>query len=149
MAAAANTSGRLCVRWRTDNGGGRRNNDARSPVGTVMEIRHLPVRLATACAVAVTLFGGSAGVSAQNSDTGSTHTTACVKDSAITAKIKARLAADHLTGPGDIHVHTDKNGVVWLSGRAATRGAADEAISVARAAAHVSKVHSKITIAKN
>ena len=57
----------------------------------------------------MTVSGGSAGVRAQNSDTGSSHTTACVKDSTIAAKIKARLGADHLTGLGNIHVDTDKN----------------------------------------
>ncbi len=39
-----------------------------------------------------------------------------VKDSVITTKIKTKLAAEHPASAKHIHVDTDKNGVVWLSG---------------------------------
>jgi hyperosmotically inducible protein len=40
---------------------------------------------------------------------------AFVKDSAITTKIKTKLAADHPTSLALVHVDTDKDGVVWLT----------------------------------
>ena len=46
------------------------------------------------------------------------HAVVFVKDSAITTKIKTKLAADHITSLERIHVDTDKDGVVWLSGTA-------------------------------
>ena len=72
-----------------------------------------------------------------------------MKDSAITTKIKTRLAADHITSLADIHVDTDKHGVVWLSGSVKTREAADEAVSIARSTAHVKRVHSDIKVVQD
>ena len=46
-----------------------------------------------------------------------------VKDSAITTKVKAKLAAKHLSTLTRIKVDTDADGVVWLSGRAPTKDA--------------------------
>lgn len=74
---------------------------------------------------------------------------AFVKDSAITTKIKTRLAAEHMTSLADIHVDTDKDGVVWLSGSVKTQKAADRAVAIARATAHVKKVHSDIRVAES
>jgi hyperosmotically inducible protein len=45
-----------------------------------------------------------------------------------------------------IHVDTDRDGVVWLSGTASTRKAADKAVSIARDTEHVKDVHSNITV---
>lgn len=69
-------------------------------------------------------------------------------DSAITTKIKARLAAHHVTSLGDIHVNTDKDGVVWLSGSVKTQEEADEAVSIARSTDHVKRVHSEIKVVR-
>ena len=69
-----------------------------------------------------------------------------MKDSAITTEVKSKLAAEHITSLERIHVDTDKNGVVWLSGSASTREAADKAVSIARGTEHVTHVHSDITI---
>lgn len=41
-----------------------------------MKIRRLTVRLATACAIVITLLAASAGVSAQNSNPHASHVTA-------------------------------------------------------------------------
>ena len=48
-----------------------------------------------------------------------------VKDSAITTKVKTKLAAKHLSTLTKIKVDTDENGVVWLSGKAPTADARD------------------------
>jgi hyperosmotically inducible protein len=72
-----------------------------------------------------------------------------VKDSAITTKIKAKLAVDHVTSLGRITVDTDKNGEVWLSGTAGTQAAVDQAVSLARATEGVKSVHSDLTVKKD
>ncbi|HXS12463.1 MAG TPA: BON domain-containing protein [Acidobacteriaceae bacterium] len=105
--------------------------------------------LAMSCAILATLLGSAVTVTAQNSDTDSAHAVAFVKDSAITTKIKTKLAAEHMSSLGDIHVDTDKDGVVWLSGSVKTKKAADRAVAIARATAHVKKVHSDIRVAES
>ena len=55
-----------------------------------------------------------------------------VKDSAITTAIKTKLAGEHVASLGRIHVDTDKDGVVWLTGSARTQEAGDKAASIAR-----------------
>jgi hyperosmotically inducible periplasmic protein len=69
-----------------------------------------------------------------------------VKDSVITTKIKAKLAAEHLASATQLSVDTDNNGVVWISGVAASQAEADKAVSIARTTEGVSAVKSEITI---
>jgi hyperosmotically inducible protein len=69
-----------------------------------------------------------------------------MKESAITTEMKTKLAAEHITSLERIHVDTDKDGVVWLSGSASTRKAAYKAVSIARDTEHVKDVHSDITV---
>jgi len=101
------------------------------------------------CLVFGTLLGFTAITVAEDSDADRSHPGAFVKDSAITSKIKAKLAADHLTSMARIHVDTDKDGVVWLSGTARTQEAADAAISIAHDTEHVRAVHSNIKVKKD
>ena len=105
--------------------------------------------LATSCAILATLLGGSVVANAQDSHSNTAHAETYVKNSAITTKIKTRLAAEHVTSLGDIHVTTEKDGVVWLSGRVKTRQAAEKAMSIARATAHVKRVHSEIKVIRD
>jgi hyperosmotically inducible protein len=105
--------------------------------------------LATGCAIFATLLGSSIAATAQDSHSDAAHAETYVKDSAITTKIKIRLAAEHVTSLGNIHVNTDKNGVVWLSGSVKTRQAADKAVSIARSTARVKRVHSEIKVIKD
>jgi hyperosmotically inducible protein len=97
------------------------------------------------CLVVGTLLGAVVAV-AEDTDMDRNHPKEFVKDSAITAKIKTKLAADHLTSVGRIHVDTDKSGVVWLTGTARSQEAADRAVEMARNTEHVVSVHSDIRI---
>src|ERR1700761_6727624 len=69
-----------------------------------------------------------------------------VKDSAITTKVKAKLAAKHLSTLTRIKVDTDENGVVWLSGRAPTQDASDLAAMIAKKTEGVTSVHNDIAV---
>ena len=69
-----------------------------------------------------------------------------VKDSVITTKIKTKLAAKHLSTLGKIKVDTDANGVVWLSGKAPTKDAADMAGLIAKDTDGVKSVHNDIVV---
>ena len=100
---------------------------------------------ATACVLAGALLGSTMLI-AQDADTDRTHPVAFVKDSAITTKIKTKLAAEHLTSVGRIHVDTDKDGVVWLTGSARSQEAIDKAVSIARDTEHVKSVHSELVV---
>ena len=95
------------------------------------------------------LVGPVAALAAEDSDADRSHPTAFVKDSAITAKIKTKLAAEHITSVGHIHVDTDKDGIVWLTGTAHSQEAVDKAVSIARETEHVKSVHSYLTVKKD
>jgi hyperosmotically inducible protein len=69
-----------------------------------------------------------------------------VKDSVITTKVKSKLAAKHLSTLTKIKVDTDANGVVWLSGRAPTKDAADMAGLIAKDTEGVKSVHNDIVV---
>lgn len=104
---------------------------------------------ATTCLVFGTLLGSAVAWAGEDSDTDRSHPVAFVKDSAITMAIKAKLAAEQLTSLARIHVDTDKDGVVWLTGSAKTQEAADKAESIARETEHVKTVHSDIKVEKD
>src|SRR5450432_2585317 len=63
--------------------------------------------------------------------------TTYVKDSAITTKIKSKLAAQHISSLDRIHVDTDANGKVYLSGTAHSQAELDKAVSIAQSTEHV------------
>jgi hyperosmotically inducible periplasmic protein len=69
-----------------------------------------------------------------------------VKDSAITTKVKAKLAEKHMSTLTKISVDTDKNGVVWLSGTAPTKDAKDLAGMITKDTDGVTAVHNNIVI---
>jgi hyperosmotically inducible protein len=106
-------------------------------------------KLAITGVVFGTLLGSVVALADQDSDTDRSHPKAFVKDSAITTKIKAKLSAEHITSLGRIHVDTDKDGVVWLTGSARTQEAADKAEAIARETEGVKAVHSHIKIKKD
>lgn len=69
-----------------------------------------------------------------------------VKDSAITAKIKTKLAAEQITSMTQIKVDTDNQGVVWLSGVAKSQEEADKALSIAQGTDGVKSVKNNIKV---
>ncbi len=103
-------------------------------------------KLAMSYVVFGALLGSAAAIAGDDGKAVGTSTTVFVKDSAITTKIKTKLAADHLTSLGRIHVDTDENGRVWLTGTARSQAAIEQAGSLARDTEHVKSVHNDLTI---
>ena len=83
---------------------------------------------------------------AADSDTDRNKPGTFVKDSAITAKIKTKLAADNPTSLASIHVDTDKDGVVWMSGTAKTQQDVDKALSIAKNTEGVRSVKNEVKV---
>jgi len=108
----------------------------------------MKTKLVMTCLVCGMLLGPAVTM-AQDSDADRSHPKAFVKDSAITMKIKTKLAAEHITSLGRIHVDTDKDGVVWLSGHARTQVAIDKAESIAHETEGVKEVRNHIKIKKD
>jgi hyperosmotically inducible protein len=102
--------------------------------------------LVSAVVAAVAALGPMAARAEGDGDMDRSHPKAFVKDSAITAKVKAKLAADHLTSLAKIHVDTDDNGIVWLKGSTEKREVAERAVAIARATEDVKDVHSDIVV---
>ena len=75
-----------------------------------------------------------------------THPENFVKDSAITASVRMRLAQQAETRGGTIRVDTDAQGVVWLSGNAPSAEAAALAESIARGTTGVRDVQNHIAV---
>ncbi len=98
---------------------------------------------------AVALLAGPVVAFATDSDTDRSHPVTFVKDSEITTKIKTKLAAEHITSLGNIHVDTDASGVVYLSGSAHSQEAIDKAVSIARGTERVTSVHSHLIVKKD
>jgi hyperosmotically inducible protein len=105
--------------------------------------------LATSLMAIGILLGPVVALATEDSDSDRSHPKAFVKDSAITSKIKTKLAAEHITSLGNIHVDTDANGVVWLHGTAHSQEAADKAVAIARETEGVKDVNSRIKVKKD
>jgi hyperosmotically inducible protein len=101
--------------------------------------------LAVTCAIVGALLAPVLSY-AQDADVDRSHPKAFVKDSAITTKVKSKLAAQHLTSVARIHVDTDADGVVWLSGTAKSQEEIDRAVSIARGTERVVAVKSELTV---
>ena len=71
-----------------------------------------------------------------------------VKDSVITTKVKAKLAAEKLASLATINVDTDADGVVYLSGTTATFGEISKAISIAKGTDGVKSVMNNLKVAQ-
>jgi hyperosmotically inducible periplasmic protein len=82
-------------------------------------------------------------------DSDSSHPTHWVKDSAITATIKAKMAREHLRSVKDIQVETDMNGVVRLSGTAQSKDEIDKATEIARSTDGVVRVQNDVVVQRD
>jgi hyperosmotically inducible protein len=94
------------------------------------------------------LLGSVAAMAGTDSDTDRSNPGAFVKDSAITTQVKAKLTADHMSSLARVHVDTDKDGVVYLSGTVESKGVADRAVAMAKATDGVRSVHNDIKVEK-
>ena len=93
--------------------------------------------------------GTSAATHAAAGDSDRSHPGAFVKDSVITAKIKAKLAEEKLSSLAHIKVDTDAKGAVVLRGTVKAQEEADKAASIARETEGVTSVKSHIRIKKD
>jgi len=106
-------------------------------------------KFAITCAIAATLMVPVVGYASDDRDGDREHPKAFVKDSVITTKIKSKLAAEHPGSLAHVHVDTDSNGVVWLSGNARDQGAIDKAVEIARGTEGVKDVKNHLRIKKD
>lgn len=104
--------------------------------------------LAVTYLAVASLLGPVAAIAADPAS-GQSKPVVYVKDSVITTKVKAELAAKHIDSLGNIHVDTDQNGVVYLTGTAHTQAAVDQAVSIARGTEGVKSVHSTLEVKKD
>jgi hyperosmotically inducible protein len=86
---------------------------------------------------------------AEDRDADRPHPITFVKDSIITTKIKAKLAADHPGSLKHISVDTDSNGVVWLSGTANSQEEINQVLETARNTEGVKSVSADIKISSD
>jgi hyperosmotically inducible protein len=108
----------------------------------------MKTKLMTACLVIGALTAPIVARAADgNSDRA--HPAAFVKDSVITTKVKTKLAADKMSSLTHVHVDTDRNGVVVLSGSVKSQEAADAAVAITRKTDGVTSVQNKIKIKKD
>ena len=97
-------------------------------------------RLASVAAVAALFALPLAGHAQQSPGT-------LMKDSAITAKIKAAQAADSTVRATSINVETDNAGAVTLSGSARSQAEIDRAVELAKGVKGVTRVTNNMTLA--
>jgi len=86
------------------------------------------------------------GVTVQAQDMDREHPLTFIKDSAITTKVKAKLADEKMNTLIHISVDTDDHGIVVLSGNVRSRELAERAVSIARHTDGVTKVWNHIEI---
>jgi hyperosmotically inducible protein len=128
------------VRPRTDNAAA-----SSQPEGVfTKEKQSMKIKAATMLVACGLLLNPVLGFTAD--DMGHSKPATFVKDSVITTKIKAKLAAEHLASLSQVKVDTDDAGVVWLTGTAPSQADADKVVAIARGTEGVSTVKSEIVI---
>lgn len=109
----------------------------------------MKTKLAVTCLIIGASLAPVASFSSDDADADRSHAKAFVKDSAITTKIKSKLAAAHLASLAHMHVDTDENGVVWLSGSAKSQDEIDKAVSIASGTEGVKVVKNDMKVKKD
>jgi hyperosmotically inducible periplasmic protein len=69
-----------------------------------------------------------------------------VKDSVVTTKIKTQLATSKVSSLATVHVDTDANGWVQLTGKVASQAEKDRAEAIAKAVDGVKSVDNQLTV---
>ena len=69
-----------------------------------------------------------------------------VKDSVVTTKIKTQLATAKISSLAKVHVETDANGWVQLTGKVSTAAEKDRAEAIAKAVDGVKSVDNQLTV---
>jgi hyperosmotically inducible protein len=105
-------------------------------------------KLATTCLVIGAVLSPVAAY-AEDADTDRANPATFVKDSAVTTKIKTKLAAEHLGSLKHISVDTDQNGVVWMKGTVNNEAEANQAVTIARNTEGVTSVKSSLKVQKD
>jgi hyperosmotically inducible protein len=100
----------------------------RKPQGDIMKATFAISALVLSASLATPLMS----YASEDADVDRGQPSTYVKDSAITTKIKAKLAAEHLASLTSIKVDTDANGIVWLSGTAKTQAEIDRTVAIAK-----------------
>ena len=108
----------------------------------------MKIQLATACFVISTLLTPVLA-QATDGDTDRSHPMTFVKDSVITTKVKAKLAAEKISSLAHIKVDTDAAGAVVLKGKVKTQEQADKAVAIAKGTEGVTSVDSQLHIRKS
>ena len=103
----------------------------------------MKAKLATSLFVVGALLSG---IAYADHDTDREHPMTFVKDSAITTKIKAKLATEQMYSLTHISVDTDSHGVVVLGGHARNTAQIEKAVAIAHATEGVTDVQNHIQI---
>ena len=98
------------------------------------------------CLLTAALMLPIVGHTSEDKDADRKSPKAFVKDSVITAKIKAQLAEEKLSTLVKIRVDTDKRGSVVLSGTAPDQASVDKALLIAHNVKGVYSVRNRIQI---
>jgi hyperosmotically inducible protein len=106
-------------------------------------------KIAVTCLIATALMLPVLGHATDDKDSDRSHPKAFVKDSVITTKIKAKLAAEHPGSMARVHVDTDDHGVVWLSGHVRSEEQRERAVAIARDTDGVTEVKNHLRIKKD
>ncbi len=69
-----------------------------------------------------------------------------VKDSVVTTKIKTQLAGSKMSSLAMVHVETDADGWVQLTGKVATQAEKDRADAIAKAVEGVKSVDNQLVV---
>ena len=109
----------------------------------------MKTKLALASVIVGGLLAPALGYAAEDQDRDREHPKTFVKDSAVTAKVKSKLAAEHMGSLAQIRVDTDASGIVVLSGTARSQEQIDKAVTIARNTEHVRGVKNELTVKKD
>jgi hyperosmotically inducible periplasmic protein len=104
----------------------------------------MKTKLAT-CFILGTLLV-SAFATAEDTDSDRKHPVTFVKDSAITTKIKSKLAIEKISTLAHVRVDTDAKGAVVLSGIVRTQEQEDRAVAIASNTEGVTSVKNNLRI---